>query len=401
MTLIAVYIATTAGPVRIERIVGETVPQSNVFVGRGYKPLEPVSADYDDFVAPGGPVARAFGPFETASFRLDVSGPIDTGNSWELAVFVAHGLAKAGRLASPGDDCDAVFLLTGRVDADLGVGAVGHIGEKISSARGLISENAKVGRGVIFYMPVADGPITGAVDGMTINTIDDARAVLDEQSARPQQVTQTAPPTQLPERPAMAPKRHLWRTVLIAGIAIGGIGYAMTGEDIFTRNSDQPADQEAPAKKPPTVPAPDAAPVVLNPKPSATTGPRVDVFERRPPPGKTCLDVHFGDFQVREQKLDLKPGTASPVSLRQGLCGLRIRYVGAETPEPNIALLTIVSGRFVGQSEKRWSKTFAGETSRTLDLPGRSDGPIEIEVSVAEYGDKGKILYSRIHKVIP
>ena len=93
----AVYIATTAGPVRVERIVGEEVPQSNVFVGRDYKPLEPLSSDYQAFVAPGGPVDVAFGPFEASSFRLDVSGPISTGNSWELAVFIAHGLAKLGR----------------------------------------------------------------------------------------------------------------------------------------------------------------------------------------------------------------------------------------------------------------------------------------------------------------
>ncbi len=96
---IAVYVATTAGPVRVERIVVEDAPLSQVYQGRTYRPLEPVSAAYGDFVGPGGPVEKAFSPFESRSFRLEVSGPIGSGNS-----------SAAGRRSEP---CPAVERSSG------------------------------------------------------------------------------------------------------------------------------------------------------------------------------------------------------------------------------------------------------------------------------------------------
>ena len=156
MTKIAVYVATTAGPVRVERIVAEDAPLSQVYQGRNYRPLEPLSGDYARFVAPNGPVARALGPFATASFRLELSGPIDSGYSWELGLFVAHGLAQDGSLAGTSDELDRVVLLTGRVDIDLKVGAVGHIADKIAAAREFFDDFRRRAVPIALFLPKAE-----------------------------------------------------------------------------------------------------------------------------------------------------------------------------------------------------------------------------------------------------
>src|SRR4051812_18835389 len=118
MKRVAVFVATTDGPARVERITRERAPQSMVCLNRSSTVL-PISAAYDSFVRPGsGVIERAFGPFEPGAFRLDVSAPIEAGESWQLGFFVAHALAASSRdiCFSAPEDADAVLWLTGRVD---------------------------------------------------------------------------------------------------------------------------------------------------------------------------------------------------------------------------------------------------------------------------------------------
>lgn len=180
MRKIAVYVATTGGPVRVERIIGEDAPLSQVYLGRTYRPLEPLSGDYARFVGPSGPVARAFGPFETASFRLELSGPIGSGNSWELGLFIAHGLVWAGTLAGGAEGPDAVFVLTGQVDIDLKVGSVGHIADKVAAARDLFDHFRAQGIPISLILPKADAGFLPAegLTGVEIRPVDGALEVL-------------------------------------------------------------------------------------------------------------------------------------------------------------------------------------------------------------------------------
>ncbi|MCW9035532.1 MAG: DUF4384 domain-containing protein [Rhodospirillales bacterium] len=134
---IAVYIATTGGPVRVERITQEPAPQSVVCLRRSSEVL-PISGDYDDFVKPGsGVIVREFGPFEDNAFRLDLSGSISAGKSWQFGVFIAHALdaAQGYALAESDDEAEEIFWLTGLVDYDLNLGPVNHIPEKLEASQ--------------------------------------------------------------------------------------------------------------------------------------------------------------------------------------------------------------------------------------------------------------------------
>ena len=123
VTRVGVYIGTTDGPVQIERISNEPVDLTEVFVGRDISHPLPISDAYESFVQRGRPVERLFGPFEFQAFRMDLSAPVNSGDSWQLAALVAHGLAKASRLANSDDEPKEIVWLTGRVDADDRVGA--------------------------------------------------------------------------------------------------------------------------------------------------------------------------------------------------------------------------------------------------------------------------------------
>jgi len=146
----AVFIATTGGPVQVLQITPERAPQSMVCVNRTTNVL-PVSKLYDQFVKPGsGVVEREFGPFEAASFRVDVSGPIDTGNSWQLGMYLVHALhaAPEHRLIEDITAADMIIWATGCVDYHLNVTEVDHVAAKIAASGDLFAEWAALGKPV-------------------------------------------------------------------------------------------------------------------------------------------------------------------------------------------------------------------------------------------------------------
>ena len=87
---IRVVVATTEGPSTVLRVTAEDpAVRSVVCLGRSATAL-PISRAYDAFVrAPTGIVERAVGH---RAFRLDVSAPIDDGDSWQLGLYLAHRL---------------------------------------------------------------------------------------------------------------------------------------------------------------------------------------------------------------------------------------------------------------------------------------------------------------------
>ena len=99
MKKVAVYIATTNGPVQIELVSKENIPRSEVVLSGDFIPLENMSSEYHHFVIGSGPVSRAFGPFPNTSFHMELTSSIDSGRSWHLAALIAHGLAQNNELA--------------------------------------------------------------------------------------------------------------------------------------------------------------------------------------------------------------------------------------------------------------------------------------------------------------
>src|SRR6266567_29845 len=95
---VRVLIATTSGPVEVLLLTEEdsAIGRCVACIG-GTTETADIAAAYHNFVVrPTGVVERLFGH---SCYRLDVSGRIDVGSSWQLGVLTAHALHAAGRLA--------------------------------------------------------------------------------------------------------------------------------------------------------------------------------------------------------------------------------------------------------------------------------------------------------------
>ena len=110
MKPVTVYIATTASLVAIQRITEED-PQVNSVICLAGKAISlPISGAYDAFVRnPTGVIQRDFGH---SAYRIDVSDTIEEGYSWQLGVFAAHALQRAGRLVPPGEPTETIIIAT-------------------------------------------------------------------------------------------------------------------------------------------------------------------------------------------------------------------------------------------------------------------------------------------------
>ena len=187
MKRIAVHVATTGGPVLIQRITPEYAPQSMICLGRTSEVL-PISADYDDFVKPGsGVIMREFGPIEENAFRLDASGPIGTGRSWQLGVYAAHAIdhSEACTLSNL-EDADIVLWMTGMVDYDLHIKAVDHIAEKASAAKDDFTKWLADGKRIFAIVPkgnnhkdLLSAKLPDGIEVLPVNSVEHALSPLN------------------------------------------------------------------------------------------------------------------------------------------------------------------------------------------------------------------------------
>ena len=140
--LIRVVVATTDGPSVIRRITAEDPSLRSVVCLAGTPKVLPISPAYDAFVRrPTGIVERDVGH---PVFRVDVSGPIDEGDSWQLALYLAHRLKQAGRLAEDDAPATGVIWASGSIDTDLGVGPVARIPDKVRRSADLFAGDLPV-----------------------------------------------------------------------------------------------------------------------------------------------------------------------------------------------------------------------------------------------------------------
>ena len=128
-----VAIATTQGPVFIQGITQEEPGVSPIVCLNGTSKQLAISTAYADFVKKGsGLIERDFG---SASWRMDLSGAIDAGESWQLGVYMAHLLHQGNRLGNGEiSDGDEVMLVTGAVKYSGEVTPANQILEKMLAA---------------------------------------------------------------------------------------------------------------------------------------------------------------------------------------------------------------------------------------------------------------------------
>ena len=151
---VRVFIATTEGPVAVQKITAEDPDVPSVACRDGTTEVLAISRDYTRFVDRGtGLVARLTGH---GAYRLDLDRAVDGGRSWQLPVLLAHLLEAEGRLAGPEEAVDLTVLATGEVDREQRVRPVGRIGEKLSAARELIDRHAEDDHPLVVLVPQSE-----------------------------------------------------------------------------------------------------------------------------------------------------------------------------------------------------------------------------------------------------
>jgi hypothetical protein len=148
-----VLIPTTSGLVDVLLLTEEDpgIGRSVACIG-GTAETADIAAAYNAFVTrPTGVIERLFGH---SCYRLDLSGRVDAGSSWQLGILTAHALRAVDRLAQENDIADGFIWATGSVrSVDLTVGGVGHIPEKLSISIGRLKQEIAAGRPVIVAIP--------------------------------------------------------------------------------------------------------------------------------------------------------------------------------------------------------------------------------------------------------
>lgn len=402
----AVFIATTGGPVQVLQITPERAPQSMVCVNRTTNVL-PVSKLYDQFVKPGsGVVEREFGPFDNTSFRVDVSGPIDTGNSWQLGMYLVHALQGSPdhRLIEDIADADMIIWATGCVDYHLNVTEVDHVAAKIQATGELFAEWAALGKpvSVITAAGINESDARAAVADTGVQIFGAANA---GQAGEILGLAGTQKSALVISGPAAksGSARNIALAVLILVLAGGAVFAALLPEK-FAEWSEKLKEmagvqvaQEEPAPPPAPAPlAPIAKPVapppvaIAEPKPPPTPKspalPKITVAISRlaPPAVATCMQVHFGGAAP-----DLKPvpelaAGDHGISDRRTTCGLRFQFDG--TGKYLAVHMRLVSGRFVQATKKpaflAGSQPVSGAQTWTIQLPQKASEPFAYDLAV-------------------
>ena len=151
MKRFSVIIATTEGPVLVQRLAEEDPDVRSVICLNGTSESLPISGAYDAFVRkPTGVIERMFGH---TVYRMDVSDRVSGGRSWQLGAFAAHLIHDQGKLAERFEDATHVLWLTGEVNNDLDVGVVNHVTEKLERSTEMLLKLAARGVKIILGYP--------------------------------------------------------------------------------------------------------------------------------------------------------------------------------------------------------------------------------------------------------
>jgi hypothetical protein len=265
-----VLIATTNGPVQVLLLTEEdaAIGRCVACIG-GTTETADIAAAYHAFVVrPTGVIESRFGH---SCYRLDVSGRIDAGSSWQLGVLAAHGLLAAGRLAQENDVADAVLWATGSVrPVDLSVGSVSHVPEKIANSLDRLKQERAAGHRVLLALPSANAvevPPTLASElaahGIEVITPAHVQALFDALS-----VTLPTGPQRLaaaqPTRPPVIfqspqPRRRLG---LMLGAAVAAIACIAATSVYLLNRSASPPPPSAVAPKESALLVPEQVPFV-------------------------------------------------------------------------------------------------------------------------------------------
>jgi hypothetical protein len=152
-----IFIATTQGLVAIQKITPiDDEDISSVVSINGTSTTANISSSYHNFVKKGvGIIHQMFG---ACSYRVDISARIDQGNSWQVAMYLAH-LAQSKGLLGNGEvsQGDTVICATGEVNtSNLQVLGVGEVPVKLKLALPQLEQWTLLGAKAQFLVPLAN-----------------------------------------------------------------------------------------------------------------------------------------------------------------------------------------------------------------------------------------------------
>jgi hypothetical protein len=154
MSKTAVFIATTEGPTRLQRLTAEAPDVRSVICLGGRAMALPISPDYDNFVRrPTGIIETCYGH---TAYRMDISDPIASGLSWQLGAFIGHALAHERRLATNNETYNRIVWASGEVNCDLSVQSVSDIRQKLQRSRDLFDDLIADGTEIVIAVPAAN-----------------------------------------------------------------------------------------------------------------------------------------------------------------------------------------------------------------------------------------------------
>ena len=409
-----VFIGTTEGPVLIERVRREPRANQSVICLQRTTEMLPIHKNYDAFVRqPSGVIEREFGPFEDGAFRLDVSDRIESGESWQLGVFVAHALANRGLLAGPDEQADLVLWLTGEVHNDLTVGSVLHVATKLDTSIRKLEAWRKNNKRVLLLIPRAnliEAESSPVPEGVEINAVDDVQQALDHifRGGTASSDT-TIDPKANSETTSRGPPRlraiH-WigaSTILIAALVVAFVitddaRHSATDKQahiipLSAVGSDDQTSGTLPASSTREVSQaaqeePDLPIAATNQnesqRPSANPEPpfSATIFERRAPADASCAAVQFDRVAPVLTPLILTNNRVT--SSAPGLCGIEIIVSTISAGTFVRARMTTNSGRLIENGERprdlEGAIPIKEKTNWVLDVPHRLRVPIRYSI---------------------
>lgn len=388
MTRIAVLIGTTAGPVQIDRITHETIPQSIVCLQRSSTVL-PISNDYHDFVSHGsGVIARDFNlPLELV-FRLDLNGSVNTGRSWQLAAYVAHAidLNQDHILCSSDEVPEKIIWLTGEVDYDGRVIPVAHIPEKLQSLQKSMDRLVDTNAIINLILPRQEDtfamPSSLLREKVVCLQADDINQVIQFLAISSSSKALTGGTSHLPAHPnsqgsQKRTKAKSLKVLIGMGVFLAGSATAYT---IYSKKTsyEVPSRLIENAVLKPTSPKEDHTVV--------SSAMRVEVFELRSRPGDTCALVHFGRTKPLKNSLIASKEGVLPDSNLNGLCGLAFDVTVESFPRTVNLKMDVQSGSYLDPKglppELSGSIPFDGTRTWTINLPRRLSSALKYALTI-------------------
>jgi hypothetical protein len=320
---IRVYIATTQQPVEIERITAEESEIPSSFCYRGFAQQMAVSSQYDLFVRRnGGVIAKRVGH---DSFRVDLSDEISGGDSWELAMVIAHDLKKCGMLAEKGDAADMAVWATGHFKPLEGrvseraseIGKIGGLIKKLQNSDELFNTLIAANTPVLAFYP---GIQSDELRGFTASFL--SHVELHGVDLIEQALGKLSLPAATPSANGTAtlsishkPRWSKWIASVVGGVALAGAGWWYQSNTQANINPSTPT----------------AAPVAV-----AEASPQVDRQVMVPALQRETLVIQAVRSTSRQG--DCRPDSATTQLLLtpndgdrlevdiEGLCELRYRY---------------------------------------------------------------------------